>query len=705
MRRIAPCLVFLAFRVCAIAAETNTPAAWMATATNWLAQERASEATNAHLYAVRRGGAIATDPYFYGTLGSVPPADSNWYNTFTNFLHPRGTNIIARWLDGGALTAEEREYQQTLAAYVMWRAHKIIRTNTVSRTPEERRWYDFYTNANMLGRSTLARGYTNGVLTDADIEVLRCYGLYVDTTCTGGKVLPFHLGLAPLGLTNVGMAAPDFRLTRFDAVTRRPGFPPAPGFEITRHVTSELVFELLQPMPGFAVTNIAGRVCAVSRPERLAPQPGESPGDVVQLSDYRGTKAVLLIFVEPSDTYTWHGRLLPRLEPLFQAYRDRIAVFVIHSTIHDTRMAWNGMFAPKEHWSLHSLTLEQRAAGSQMVYMTYPHLTITYLLDNLWQTTRNDYFDDGGGAEMRLIDMDGTIAYGGGPIPGCVGLETSYKKIDQHQTMRMQCVSQYMDALVRNNLAHNPAFACRHPHVTSWWWSATLESARILAVDTNAMTALVASGSSNVLFALTAETRGMIDRAAVPVTAFASNQTVNILYRHGGGARQIWADVNYNTYRHRTGTIWLGGRVTAVDGANRLLSVERNRPVAQEQHGYWFWTNTAASSTDMGVITNRGVVRRWIEQDTASNRQYRFALDAAAHVFTNGCDAMVEDLQPGMAVGIQYLSFQDGMATVYPMEVHAFTIIPEPGCATGAAVLASAVLGRALQRRRDGSED
>jgi hypothetical protein len=279
----------------------------------------------------------------------------------------------------------------------------------------------------VLGRATLARGYTNGVLTDTDLETLRHYGLYVDTTCTGGRVLPWHLGLTPTSANVVGDFAPDFRLRRFDAVTRRADYAPVPAFNITRHVTSELVYELLLPMPGYLTTNSASRLCVIARPDRLAPQPGENPADMVQLSALRGCKAVLLLFVEPSDMHRWHGKLLPKLEPLWQAYRDKLAVFVIHATIHDTRMAWTSFFPEKVRASLHSLTLGDRAAGAQMAYMEAPHLTITYLLDNLWQTTRNDYFDNGGGAVMRLIDLDGVLAYNRRPVPDCIGLVASTK--------------------------------------------------------------------------------------------------------------------------------------------------------------------------------------------------------------------------------------------------------------------------------------
>jgi hypothetical protein len=64
---------------CRAGSQTNsfTPAAWLPIVTNWLAHERAAEATNAQFYAVRRGGAIATDPYCYGSLGAVPPVESN----------------------------------------------------------------------------------------------------------------------------------------------------------------------------------------------------------------------------------------------------------------------------------------------------------------------------------------------------------------------------------------------------------------------------------------------------------------------------------------------------------------------------------------------------------------------------------------------------------------------------------------------------
>jgi hypothetical protein len=158
------------------------------------------------------------------------------------------------------------------------------------------------------------------------------------------------------------------------------------------------------------------------------------------------------------------------------------------------------------------------------------------------------------------------------------------------------------------------------------------------------MTALLASGPSNITFAVTTGTRGMLDRAVVPLASFTSNQAVNIMYRNMT-ALQIWADANYSTYRHRLGVIWQAGRITAVDTTNALLHVARNQPIPAEQYGYWFWTNTLAGSADM-------------------------------------------------AVGIEYLSYQDGAPTVFPMEVHAYTLIPEPLVATGMLAAVAALLRR-----------
>jgi hypothetical protein len=101
------------------------------------------------------------------------------------------------------------------------------------------------------------------------------------------------------------------------------------------------------------------------------------------------------------------------LEPLKQALGDRIVMYFVCTTIHDTRMPSMDFIGPEPGKTsyVHEIAMEHRARICKMFYMGWPACTTDYLLDDLSQHFRNEWMDQGGGAYIVLVDRAGTIAY------------------------------------------------------------------------------------------------------------------------------------------------------------------------------------------------------------------------------------------------------------------------------------------------------
>jgi hypothetical protein len=249
------------------------------------------------------------------------------------------------------------------------------------------------------------------MLTEADIDVLRDYAMFVDARCTGNGVLPCHLGLTRSryggkGFRMPGETAPDFALARMETFLDTPLYSDKNPRDPVDILTPLAVKEFLQVMCGFEL-----------RDEKVIAKPYEvAPGrekQYVRLSDYRKKKAVLMVLMNATDPWAWHGKIAPMFEPLKQALGERAAVHFICTTIHDTRMPSMDFIDPRPRRTSygHETAMQHRSRICKMFYMGWPDCTVDYLLDDMAQHFRNEWMDQGGGAYVVLVDSAGTIAY------------------------------------------------------------------------------------------------------------------------------------------------------------------------------------------------------------------------------------------------------------------------------------------------------
>jgi hypothetical protein len=590
------------------------PAEWLQIARRETQDQKRTESPRRRL--LLEGAAVALHPYDGrpGMLAKRVGKDPR-YTAFHDWRRTQGEALFARWRRGGKLTAAEREHYFLLNGMCFARHKHEVRPKVRSKadlTPEEQDIHRYVERVDRRGVEVLQKGYLGRKLTAAEIEDLRLYAMLVDNRCTGGRVLPFHIGLCgPSGGRRPpapGEPAPDFMLLRFEAALDGPDYSDLNPYDPTDILRPAILSEYLLLMQGYERDPNSERPTVRAKPIVVVPEGRRA--DYVRLADFRGTKAVLFVLANATDAFAWHWKISPMFEPLYRAYKDRIALFFVHTTIHDTYMPVKDFLGPDpgRHSAVHDLTMAHRARCCKMFYMDRPHVTVPYLLDDMAQRTRNAYRDQGGGAYIVLVDLDGRVAYADyhQDIPPHWGPK-AVSFHDEYVYIRMNHLESRLKSFVENGCRYGRKIETTYP---AW------------------------------------RRRPTVEKAAV------------------GGAYAA---------------IWLSGRITAVDAAGRVLTVERHRPDAAAMKGWGFWQAAGgkAAPYDPETKARLDVVARWVKSGNAG-RTYRFVIDDAVDLFLHGHAATLADLRVGDHVGVLYPTSQEGRPTVHPQQVRAQRVPPAP---------------------------
>lgn len=666
--------------------QTRPPAEWLA-----IVRRETAEQEQAESEAWRRllaSAARALHPHGPGPdkLAEREAARRKQFEPFLTWLEREGNALFAKWRRGEKLPAEERRHLPMLQGVCLFR-YRVVRRKKGELTPEEQRVVAYGNAVVKRGEALLRHGYLGGSFTRPELHELWVYALWLDIRNTGGGVLPFHLGLAS-GYQGrrppIGQPARDFTLLRMEAALASPDYsnrnPKHPAGLL--RPASPLLQELLLAMQGYeSVPN--------ARPPRVRARPVAVPegreADTVRLSDFKGRKAVLLVLANATDAWAWHWKICPMLEPLHQAYRDRIAFFFIHTTIHDAHMPVKDFFGPDpgRHDAVHETALWQRARVCKMFYMDRPQCTVPYLLDDMAQRTRNAYRDQGGGAYIVLIDLDGRVAYADyhQDIPPHWGPK-AISFHDEYVYVRMNHLESRLKSFVANGCRYAKAIETPYPT----WRKSPEAKGTVAVVDAAAkrLTVAVEEQGEKQERGLTVAptTRVTIDLAPAKVADLEAGDRVTVSWIPGksGGksgvtARRIEAVRDPAAARGRDATIWLSGRIVSVDPESRVLTVERHQPDVAAMRGWDFWQAAGDKATpfDAGSKARLGIVRKWIEGD-ADARTVRFVIDDAVDLFLDGHGAVLGELNPGDCVGVLYRTWQDGRPRIYPEQVRAYRV-------------------------------
>jgi hypothetical protein len=650
------------------AEETRTPTQWLEAA---IAQDRAEWAAASDEWKrVLTGAALAIGPYT-GREAAVKQLKGDRkaaHEAFQEWMATEGDALYAKWRAGEALSERDRPYRYILNGLAFARYHHESRKNLRARkplTPEDEHAIRHWKAVTRAGQAVLKKGYLGAPLTEAEVEALRLYAMLVDCACTGGRVLPFHLGLTEtVRLPNnryglrLGAMAPEFLLPKMVAFLDSPAYTDANPHILTHALRPLILREHLlnlqgyEPDPGSDGTRVRAKPV-----EMLAGKDKH----YVRLSDFRGKKPVLLVLANPSDAWCWHWKIAPMFEPLWQAYQDKLALFVIHTTIHDTYMPMKDFLGPTpgRASAVHELSLEERARASKMFYMNWPHFTFEYLLDDMSQRTRNAYRDQGGGAYVVLVDLDGRIAY----LDYHQDVPQGLSFYDEYVYVRMNHLESRLKAFFDGGGRYGPEILTPFPE---WRRPPLLQDATLVSADpeTGTLAVRTAKGEAGKLyrFLLMPETRVTANYEPATLGEMNPGDKVSVSYFAEDAdapvkrARYVQSDEDW---ARRVQTIWIPGRVKSVQAADGRLEVTPVCPPTEQMKGLGFWDAAGREVVpyDPRTAARLTVVRRRVA--TNEDRICRFKLDAATDIFLHGRAAALDALRPGDWVGVLYRAFHD----------------------------------------------
>jgi len=662
-------------------ANERTPQEWLDLVVAEAAEQR--KAWTREFAALMRGAALAIGPYTgrpdqRQNLSKEQLAD---LERFEQFMKDRGEQMFTSWVNGKELPADADTYRYVLSGVAFSRYHKDVKHRSREKgaelTPLDEKLIKYNLAVERNGKRALTKGYAGAKLTAEDVEALRLYAMWVDVRCCGGGVLPFHLGLTrATRLKNgrfgfrPGERAPEFTCARMEVGLRHPDYSDLNPIERTDVLTPLILREFLLNLQGYeADPEQKGRV--VARPVKI---PEGREADYVRLSSFRGKRPVLLVLANPSDAFCWHWKIAPMFEPLRQAYKDKLEILFINTTIHDTYMPMRGFFSGERESAVHDLTLWERARACKMFYMNWPHFTTSYLLDDMSQRTRNAYMDQGGGAYIIVVDLDGKIAY----IDYHQDMPKNLSFYDEYVYVRMNHLESRLKSFFDNGCRYDKKIETPYP---TWRRPPLLTNATVKAVDVGkgSLTVTVRSDQGEQQHEIVTEpgTRVTVACRIAKLADIEVGRPVTISYRveegDDGACRKVarsvrdFRDVPWNV--HNSSVIWLSGRVKQV-GGGRLI-VDLIVPPLEQMKGLGFWEQAGdrARAYDAEARTRLEAVRRWV--DGKGPKVRRFALDSAVDTFLHGHAVKPDALRPGDFVGVRYYAFQDGDELIYPFQIRA----------------------------------
>jgi hypothetical protein len=597
----------------------KAPAEWLDVVQRETANQKRTE--DPEFRRLLLGASMALHPYNGRpeVLANLKGERKARYSPFAEWMKREGDALVEKVLHGETIPLHQRRLYFIASGVCLSRYFKQVRRKLRERaalTSEEEALRRYAEEVELRGRELLTKGYLGGSFIQGEIDELRLYAMWIDIRCTGQGVLPFHLGLTerwPSKHPPMGEPAPDFTLLRFEAALRSPDYsdrnPHDPTDVLRPAILREylLLFEGYKPDP-----TVAERPRVAAKPV-VVPEGRE--GDYVRLSDFRGSKAVLVVLANPTDSWAWHWRIAPMFEPLYQAYQQQVEFLFVNTTIHDTYMPVKDFFKPDagRHDAVHDLTMAQRARTCKMFYMDLPQCTVPYLLDDLSQRTRNAYRDQGGGAYVVLVDLEGRVAYADyhQDIPPHWGPQ-AVSFHDEYVYIRMNHLESRLRRFVENGCRYDPAIETPYP---TW------------------------------------------RRRAQPAQQGQSDQ---------------------DAPQTRQPMIWLTGRISSVDLPGRVLTVERHKPLVERMKGWQFWQDAGdrAVPFDPDTKARLATVEKWIAAGDAG-RTYRFVVDDAVELFLHGHAVKLGELEPGDHVGVLYPTGQEGEPAIHPEQVRATRLDPQ----------------------------
>ncbi|GMV82289.1 MAG: hypothetical protein AMXMBFR7_34730 [Planctomycetota bacterium] len=480
--------------------------------------------------------------------------------------------------------------------------------------------------------------------------------------CTGDR-LPYILGWTRGGYLAPGAPAPDFTLPVAGEIWASPAYADRDPFDELDIFRPAMVTRLLQVMNGYEVIPEAERK---PKGPRARVRPWACPYEkTVTLSDHKGKKPVILVFMDPTDTWTWSGTGAPAWEPLYRTIKDKVEIYFVYSVVHDRAMPGKPGAVPfPGSRSYHPMSMEDRGWNTKKFYALYPTVTVPYLIDDSACRVQNAYGDSGGETCVYIVDTQGTVSFCLWNQPEChkfMWFDPPKEGLGGRITRVMSLVECNLKALLDEGGVWK---AGMKPVIPDWRPSPTLDSLPVAAVDANAGTlTLTAKDGQAVTLSVDAHTRILQKNTRVALSAVAAGQTASVTWQSDPErpgekmARLVILNDDLGSYWNPWhAPLWATARIEAVDPESATVTAKLVLPPPSEPNiGLEIWNDPspAMKETMAQAGSNtwvRNQLRTWMQ---APEQTFTMHIDRATDLFLNGMRANVSDLRVGDRLGIE----------------------------------------------------
>ena len=523
------------------------------------------------------------------------------------------------------------------------------------------------------GRALFIQGCSGKGLSTNELAELRLLAMYDLWSWSGPHFRLYGAGLYadPISYdpntSSIGTVAPDFTLPRLEEILGRPSYSDDGNpFDETDVFRPAILTGVLEIMNGYE---------ANPNPQ-MSPYPLQAkPYDdefkaPISLSSFRGKKPVLLLFADPTDTWTYCGTVAPYFGPLYQAIKGKVAVFFVHVTVHDPIMAaYPGslIYVPGQR-ALHPTSLEEpleaRARTAKLCYMGYPTLSVPYLLDDLSEHVLNAYSADGGSALAALVDKKGLISLCANRRE-CDAYLSEDMRDGRQSELHVMAFRLHLMNLIESNLkvlldaggVWNKQMKLTIP---DWKLSPSLENVPVASVDVSkGLVTVTDKAGKPFTFSVDKKSRILLQQNPRTIAGLKPGQIISTYYENDPASisgRMARLVATPDGYANLDGAgWWVPAVVQSVDQANGTIRAKITLSL-QDSKGLAFWKTAGPEMIRMLGGNQAPAIEKVITSE--QGRVLTLHTDRATELFLDGMIAKPSDLKPGDQLGFNLNDFQ-----------------------------------------------
>ena len=593
----------------------------------------------------------------------IPQSFDQWpveyqsgYKAYAAWWKSDGENAFSKWRQAGFPVSSDKYY-------LVFNAVAMASYLTQDMKKDENKDLVAYVNGIVKrGNQLFLQGCSGGLLTASDLAEFRLFAMYTGQIWEPPVQVPSFEGWMKVNY-NAGDPAYDFVLPRLEEILARPTYSDANPYDEMNLFRPSIMTRLLQIMTGYEAVDDSQK-----GPGNLAkakPYDGQFK-DPVTLSSFRGKKPVLFMCDDADDTWDWSGRVAPLWQPLYQAVKDKVEIFFIHTTVHDEVMpaTFASNFTIPGSRAFHSQSLEERARTAKLCYMLYPTLSIPYLMDDPGEHVLNAYQADGGSAWAFLVDLNGKISFFNWQSPEC----RDYMAIDgglgggpsYALTLRHEATMNLVESNLKTLLDAGGVWNKEMKMVISNWkvTPTTLENVQLTAVDASrGQITTLNKDKTPITITVDGQTRIQQGAERKNFADLKVNQTVSIYYQQNGSttstpvARLIFFGGPLESYWEISGN-WVPAMVQSVD-LNKGAIIAKMTLHPGESKGMAFWkTSSPELIMSLGSLAT-SIPAAYNDLIARQDQPLTLHIDRATELFLDGACAQLSDLKQGDALGIE----------------------------------------------------